>query len=91
MRIGSVLEDIVLEKRIAITPEIAKKYISLGFEVLISENYGSHLNINDEEYTTLGVKTSKDVNQILNNSDIIVQLGLLSDEKSQGTPPNRNF
>ena len=30
-----------IEKRIAITPEIAKKYISLGFEVSLSENYGS--------------------------------------------------
>ena len=30
MRIGSILEDQNHEKRIAITPEIAKKYISLG-------------------------------------------------------------
>jgi NAD(P) transhydrogenase subunit alpha len=33
MRIASVLENQNIEKRIAITPEIAKKYISLGFEV----------------------------------------------------------
>ena len=40
MRIASVLENKKIEKRIAITPEIAKKYISLGFEVTLSENYG---------------------------------------------------
>ena len=33
MKIGSISEDKNLEKRISITPEIAKKYISLGFEV----------------------------------------------------------
>ena len=39
MRISSVSENKVLERRIAITPEIAKKYISLGLDVNLSENY----------------------------------------------------
>ena len=56
MRIGSVLENQDIEKRIAITPEIAKKYISLGLEVSLSENYGVHLGIKDEEYIENGVK-----------------------------------
>ena len=34
MRIVSISEDKKTEKRIAITPDIAKKYISNGFEVL---------------------------------------------------------
>ena len=33
MKIGSILENQKIEKRIAITPEIIKKYISLGFDV----------------------------------------------------------
>ena len=37
MIIGSVLENQNLEKRIAVTPDIAKKYISLGFDVLLSK------------------------------------------------------
>ena len=55
MRIASVLENKKIEKRIAITPEIAKKYISLGFELTLSENYGDHLGILDNEYKKLGV------------------------------------
>ena len=39
MIIGSVSENKETEKRISITPDIAKKYISLGFEVQLSENY----------------------------------------------------
>jgi len=53
MKIASILENQKIEKRIAITPEIAKKYISLGLEVSLCENYGSHLGFKDEEYKEL--------------------------------------
>ena len=82
MRIGSVSENKDLEKRVAITPEIVKKYISLGAEVLLSENYGSHLGIKDDHYTEVGASISKDETEILKSADIIVQLGMLSDDKS---------
>ena len=82
MRIGSVLENHEHELRISITPDVIKKYTSLGFEVLLSENYGRHIGINDDEYLKLGVKISKDDKEILSSSDIIVQLGMLSDDKN---------
>ena len=53
MKIASVSENKQIEKRIAITPEIAKKYISLGFDVILSENYGEHLGIKDDELSSL--------------------------------------
>ncbi len=81
MKIGSILENRKIEKRIAITPEIAKKYISLGFDVRLSKDYGAHLGIMDEEYKKIGVNFSSDDKEIL-NSNVIVQLGLLSDDKS---------
>ena len=82
MRIGSILENQQIEKRIAITPEIVKKYTSLGFKINLSENYGSHLGIKDDEYIKMGASLSKDDKEILNSSDIILQLGMLSEEKS---------
>ena len=82
MKIGSVSENQKIEKRIAITPEIAKKYISLGFDVQLSKNYGTHLGITDDEYKKIGVKFLSDDKEIINLSNIIVQLGLPSDEKS---------
>ena len=81
MRIVSVSENQNIEKRIAITPEIAKKYVSLGLEVFLSKNYGVHLGISDEEYSNVGVNISDDEKEILNSANIVVQLGLLSDEK----------
>ena len=81
MRIASILENRNFEKRIAVTPEIAKKYIALGFEVLLTENYGEHLGFSNHEYEVLGVKISKDEKEIINKADVIVQLGLLPDDK----------
>ncbi len=91
MRIGSISENIKIEKRIAITPEIVKKYTLLGFEVCLSENYGSHLGIKDKQYIELGVKIIKDENEILNSSDIIVQLGIPSNDKSSVLKENQSL
>ena len=91
MKIASILENQKIEKRIAITPEIAKKYISNGFEVSLSKNYGSHLGIKDEEYEKLGVLTSNDEKEVIINSDIIVQLGLLNDNQISLLKENQTF
>ena len=80
MIIASVQEDQKVEKRIAITPEVAKKYLSLGFELSLSSNYGEDLGFKDDEYKALGVKIFKDEKEIIDSADIIVQLGLLSDD-----------
>ena len=80
MKIVSVLENQNIEKRIAITPDIAKKYIALGFEVILSENYGEHLGFKDDDYKLLGVEFSNNETEVLSNADIIIQLGLLSDK-----------
>ena len=82
MKIGSVQENHKFEKRIAITPEIVKKYTSLGFEVCLNKNYGSHLGIRDEQFKDQGVKILNDETEILNTCDIIVQLGMLTNDKS---------
>ena len=91
MKIASVLENQKIEKRIAITPETAKKYISIGFKISLSENYGAHLGITDEEYLKLGVEISNDEKKIIENADIIVQLGLLSDDKKDLLKENQTF
>ena len=81
MKIGSLGENHSVEKRVAITPDVIKKYLSLGFEILLEENYASHLGIEDKEYSELGVKFFNDKKEILENSDIVAQLGILPDEE----------
>ena len=45
MKIDQFLKKIKTLKRVAITPEIAKKYLANGFEVTLSEKYGDHLGL----------------------------------------------
>ena len=89
MKIVSVSENQNLEKRIAITPEIAKKYIELGFEVSLPVNYGSHLGIKDDEYKEIGVTISREEKDIVGNADVIVQLSLLADDKNFSLKENQ--
>ena len=81
MKIGSLSEDKDLEKRISITPEIAKKYIGLGLEVYLDLNYGAHLGFYDSQYKEIGVKILENQNDIISNTDLLIQLNLLDDDK----------
>ena len=81
MKIVSIAEDKKIEKRISITPEIAKKYISNGFEISLPKNYGEHLGFIDEDYKSQGVNIIEDEKELIQSSDIIIQLGLPSDDK----------
>ena len=81
MKIVSILEDQVIEKRIAVTPETAKKYISIGIDVSLQKNYGAHLGFEDNLYKDLGVEIIDSEKDLFDKADIIIQLGLPSDEK----------
>jgi NAD(P) transhydrogenase subunit alpha len=91
MRIVSVSENLKIEKRVAITPEIAKKYIALGFEVSLPQNYAEHLGTKDDEYTKVGVIILKNEKEIISSADVIVQLGLLTDEKNSLIKENQTL
>ena len=81
MNLASLSENHDLEKRIAITPEIAKKYISLGFNISLPKDYGVHLGFSNEDYTNLGVSFLDSDVDIIKNSEIFIQLGLPIEEK----------
>ena len=91
MKIGSVNENKDLEKRVSITPEIAKKYINLGFEVQLSVNYGKHLGFEEKEYSELGVKFISDEKKLIENVDIIIQMSLLSEDRTSLLKPDQIF
>ena len=91
MIIGSLSENKDLEKRISITPDIAKKYINLGFEINLSENYGKHLGFKEKEYTEIGAKFISDDKKLIENADIIIQMGLLDENKTSLLKPNQIF
>ncbi len=78
MIIGSILENIELEKRISLTPDLVKKYISIGFKIILETGYGNHIGFNDQDYEKEGCEIS-DRNEVVKKSDIILQLNLPED------------
>ena len=80
MIIGSLSENKNIENRVAITPDIIKKYISLGLQVNLIKDYATHLGIADSEYESEGAKIISSNDEVLSNSDAILQLNILSDE-----------
>ena len=81
MNIASLSENKKIEKRLAITPEITKKYLDLGFNLFLPNNYGNHLGFDDNDYKSLGVNFLNNEKDIIDKSDIIIQLGIPEDQK----------
>ena len=88
MIVGSVSENKDLEKRISITPDIAKKYITNGFQVLLEVGYGSHLGISDDKFLNEGCKLEKKEN-ILKQSKILLQLDLPEEKNLEFLEENK--
>ena len=80
MQIGSLSENIKLEKRVAITPEIIKKYKSLGIEVNLPKNYALHLGIGDEDFKSEGAVILNSNEEIISKSNALLQMNIIGDE-----------
>ena len=83
--IGSVKEDLDIEKRISITPETVKKFTDLKFSVLLEKSYGEHLGISDEEYRNKGAILCDSAKDVLQKTEIILTVNCLSDSKTNLT------
>ena len=79
MIIGSISENKKIEQRVAITPEVIKKYKSLGVQIHLSKNYAQHIGINDDDYIAEGAIISTD-HEIISNANAILQMNILSNE-----------
>ena len=96
MIVGSILENREFEKRIAVTPDIVKKYKSIGLNVCLPKGYGLHLDIDDQEFLKEGAEILNNDNEVIAKSNLIVQLNLLDDDvlkkfSSLSAAVNRNF
>jgi len=63
MKIGVLKETQLNEKRVAISPNIAKQLIGKGFDVLVEKNAGDFSSFKDSDYTSSGaiIKTRDEV------------------------------
>ena len=79
--VGSVKENLGTEKRIAITPDTAKKLLDLNLSIFLEKNYGEHLGISDEEYRKVGVSFLNTSKEVLEKSEIILKVNDISNDE----------
>ena len=79
MIVGSIKENINLEKRVSITPETAKNIKALGLSVNLEKNYAVHLGITDKQYDEVGVKFYNNSKEVINNSNLLLKVNCPTD------------
>ena len=81
MIVGSIKENITLEKRVSITPESAKNIIGLGLKVCIEKDYAIHLGINNTEYKNIGAEIKDTSKDVLDSSNLITRVNCPSEDE----------
>ena len=88
MIIGSIKEDLSLEKRVSLTPESAKNIISLGLKVCVEKDYALHLGINDKDYTDVGVIIKDSQNDVFQSSNLLTKVNCPTDSEIEKIKEN---
>ena len=91
MIIGSISENLNDEKRVSLTPEILKKYKSLGIDVCINKGYANHLGFTEKDYKKEGVEILENEKDVILKSDILIQLQMPNDEKLKHFQKNQTL
>jgi len=73
MKIGVLKETQSSEKRIALSPNIAKQLIGKGFEILVEKDAGSASSFKDSDFTSVGVVV-KNRDEVFKESNVLVKI-----------------
>jgi len=77
-------ERLAGETRVAMTPEIAKKYIGLGLTVVVEAGAGAGSSLPDDEYKAAGAKVVKTAKEALAAADILLKVRAPSADETAG-------
>ena len=74
MRLAIPKETHPGENRVPIIPDMAKKLVRLGAEVVIEAGMGSGAGFTDEQYTEVGCTVSTDRSELFGSADMLLRL-----------------
>ncbi len=82
MKIGILKETQKGEKRVAITPKIAKLLVEKGFEVRVEEDSGANSSYKNSDYSKAGapIRSKKD---IFSKADILIKINPFDNEEME--------
>ena len=73
------------ERRVAATPETVKKYVSMGFNVVVEKGAGEASRFVDSAYEAAGASIESDLTRLLGDADVVLKVQRpLLDGDSQG-------
>jgi H+-translocating NAD(P) transhydrogenase subunit alpha len=81
MIVGSIKEDLSLEKRVSLTPETTKNIVGLGLKVYIEKNYANHIGIKDKDYIDAGGEIKDSSNEVLSSCNLLIKVNCPSDNE----------
>jgi NAD(P) transhydrogenase subunit alpha len=73
MKIGILKETLDGERRVAITPNIAKQLIAAGFEIMVEEGAGEYSSFKDSDYLKVDVAVEKRA-VVFNEAEILLKI-----------------
>lgn len=74
MIIGIPKEILPEERRVAALPETVRKYVELGFEVLVETQAGGGVFRPDDEYVAAGARIAPDAAHLYQNADVVLKV-----------------
>lgn len=82
MLIGVIKETTAGESRVAATPETAKKFVSLGYQVVIETGAGIAASYPDDQYLAAGATIADSAQAALANADIVLKVAAPTAEEA---------
>ncbi|MEK9969394.1 MAG: Re/Si-specific NAD(P)(+) transhydrogenase subunit alpha, partial [Ferrovibrio sp.] len=74
MKIGIPKERRAGEKRVAASPETAKKFVGLGCTVVVEAGAGLAADIPDDQYTAMGAQIAPDAKATVGDADMVLKV-----------------
>lgn len=88
MKIIALKETADHEKRVSLTPEVAKKLIDLGHSVVIEKGAGIEAGIADNDYEAAGATLTSNASQSLGEVDVVTHVAPLSGKEAKALKAN---
>ena len=74
MKLAVLKETALHEARVAVTPELAKRYIADGFEVAVENGAGLAAGFTDQAYRDAGVTVKANAADTLHDADLVLKV-----------------
>lgn len=74
MKIGVLAETQPEERRVALVPDVAAKFVKLGFQVVVEMGAGVRAEFTDNAYCVVGVAIEADRRVVLGTADVVLSV-----------------